>query len=164
MSVGAIGLGHVRLRCIHRFMRGSGLRLGLSITPMIGIGRGSVVLTAAIIVAIIELIVTIVLIRASAVLLVKARTILAQHAKIVIRELEIIFAHHAIALHLGVAGQRLVFLEELVGVSTRAIVDPVTAIIARIRTIRAGPASATTAAVVLTIINQRPDVLVLVVI
>ena len=91
-----------------------------------------------------------------------ARTALAQHPEIMIGELIIIFAHHAIALHLGIASQRLVLLVKLVGIAARAVIYPVAAIIPLIDTIGPRPAPAPTAAVVLTIINQRLDVLVMV--
>ena len=82
-----------------------------------------------------------------------------------IRELQIIFGHHPVALGLHVARQRLKLLIELVGIAPGTIIDPVPATAAAtiIGTIGTGPAASTTAAVVLTIVNQRLKVLVLVV-
>jgi len=108
------------------------------------------------------LLVAVELIVAAAALILEARAILAQHPEIMIGELIIIFAHHAIALHLGIASQRLVLLVKLVGIAARAVIYPVAAIIPLIDTIGPRPAPAPTAAVVLTIINQRLDVLVMV--
>ncbi|BCA59627.1 hypothetical protein HMP06_2396 [Sphingomonas sp. HMP6] len=71
-------------------------------------------------------------------------------------ELEVIFDVDAVALHLCVARERLVFLEQLGGIAARTIVDAIAAILAtRIATRRALllPATATTATG-LTIIDQ----------
>jgi len=110
------------------------------------------------------LIVAIELIVAATALIFEAGPILAQHTEIMICELIIIFAHHAIALHLGITSQSLVLFVKLVGIAARAVIYPVAAIISRIDTIGPRPAPAPTATVVLTIINQRLDVLVMVVI
>jgi hypothetical protein len=72
-----------------------------------------------------------------------------------IRELQIIFGHHPIALHLGIARERLVFLVKLARVSARAVVDPIAPIGAVISTIGPGrTAPAATTATVLTIVYQ----------
>ena len=95
-------------------------------------------------------------------LLFEARTILVQHAKIVVRELVVIFGLNAVALHLRVPGEGFVFFEQLRSVAAIAIVLPV-ALRGLVR--RAGSASAATAATavaVLTIVDQK-KVLVLVV-
>ena len=52
-----------------------------------------------------------------AALLLEAGAVFAEHAEIMVRELEIIFGVDAIALHLRVARQRLVFFEQLGGVA-----------------------------------------------
>ena len=131
----------------------------------IDIRRRAAFVPTVIVVVIIILIVAIILVRTTAILFLEARTVFVQHPKIVIRELEIIFAHHPIALHLGIARERLVFLGQLAGIAAGAVVDPVAAIIAAgVRAIGSWSASATAATVILTIIYQRPDVLVLVVI
>jgi hypothetical protein len=81
----------------------------------------------------------------------------------VIRELEIIFGHHAIALGLGITREILVFLKELSGVTTRPIVDPVasvTAVVGAAHLLRT--ATTATATAVLPIVDQRLRVLVLV--
>lgn len=111
-------------------------------------------------------VVTIELVVATRTLLLEARTVLVEDAIIMIGELQIIFGHHPIALRLGIARERLVFLMQLAGIAPRAIVDAITATAAG--TIGTGAATATstattTTAVVLTIVNQRLNVLVLVV-
>jgi hypothetical protein len=72
----------------------------------------------------------------------------------VIGELEIIFGVDAIALHLRVACEILVFLEQLRGISAGTVVDAITVALVRVATLRALPATAATAAVCLTIIHQ----------
>jgi hypothetical protein len=85
----------------------------------------------------------------------KARTRFGQHAEIMIGELQIIFGVDAIPLHLRIAGERFVFFQQLRGIATGAVVDPVAIILAatRVATLRALPATTATAAV-LTIVNQ----------
>lgn len=126
---------------------------------MVTHGRSAMAhLGAVIVVAILILIVAFAIIIARTARFFETRTRFAQNAKIMVCELEIIFAHHAIALHLGIARQRLIFFVQLIGVAARAIVDPVAAIISSIHPIRTGPATTTTAAavvVILTIINHR---------
>jgi len=99
----------------------------------------------------------------SRLLLLEAGAALAQYPEIVIGELEIIFGVDPITLHLGIARESLVFFEELGRVAASAIIDPVAAILAAIRTIwprrTLSPATAATAAV-LPIIDQLSDVLV----
>jgi hypothetical protein len=72
-----------------------------------------------------------------------------------IRELQVIFGVDPIPLHLRVASESLVFLEQLGGVAARAIVDAVAVILTARITLRALllPATAATAAG-LTIIDQ----------
>jgi hypothetical protein len=80
-----------------------------------------------------------------------------------IRELEIIFGHHAIALGLGVAREILIFLKELGSIAARPIVDPVasvTAVVGAPHLLRAAATTATATAV-LPIVDQRLRVLVL---
>ena len=86
-------------------------------------------------------------------LLLEAGAILVEDAEIMLRELEKIFGLDAIALHLRVAGERLVFLQELGGIAARAIV---LAVVARIRALvrRAGSAAAAAPAATLTIVDQ----------
>jgi len=85
----------------------------------------------------------------------EARARLGEHAEIMVRELQIIFGVDAVALHLRVAGERLVFLEQLGGITARTIVDAVAIVLAARITLRALllPATAATAAG-LTIIDQ----------
>jgi hypothetical protein len=96
-------------------------------------------------------------------LILEARTALAQHPEIMVRELQIIFGVDPVALHLGVARQRLVLLEKLGRVAARAIVDTVAAILTAVGTVRPGrarPTATTATAAVLPIIDQLSDVLV----
>jgi hypothetical protein len=70
-----------------------------------------------------------------------------------IRELEIIFGHHPIALHLGVACERLVFLVKLAGIAAGAIVEAASPF-QIVRTILRPGAAAAAPAAVLTIVDQ----------
>jgi hypothetical protein len=70
-----------------------------------------------------------------------------------IRELEIIFGHHPIALHLGVAGEGLIFLVELAGVAARAVIEAASSFEV-VRTIGRPDAATTATAAVLTIVDQ----------
>lgn len=86
----------------------------------------------------------------------KARPRFGKHAEIMIGELQIIFSVDPVALHLGVARQRLVFLEQLGRIAARPIIDAIAAFgtapgIAT--TLRALPATTATAAG-LTIVDQ----------
>ena len=69
-----------------------------------------------------------------------------------VRELEKIFGLDAIALHLCVAGERLVFLQELGGIAARAIVLAVAGVRAWFG--ERGPAAAAAPAATLTIVDQ----------
>ena len=93
-------------------------------------------------------------------LLLEAGAAFGEHAEIMIRELEIIFGHHPVALGLGVPREIAVFLVELDGVAARPIVDPV----ASIGTVGVRSphlrAAAATATAVLPIVDQRFRVLV----
>ena len=93
-------------------------------------------------------------------LLVEARAALAEDAKIMVRELQIIFGQYPVALHLRVAGERLVFFVELAGVAACAIVDTIAAALP-ILTVGARRAATTAAtAAVLSIVYQVALVLV----
>ncbi len=84
------------------------------------------------------------------------RTGFGEHAEIMIRELQIIFGVDAVALHLGVARQRLVFFEQLGRVAARPIVNAIAVFGTTPRiatTLRALPATTATAAG-LTIVDQ----------
>jgi hypothetical protein len=87
-------------------------------------------------------------------LLVETAAALAQHAEIMIRELQIIFGVDAIALRLRVAREALIFFEQLGGIAAGAVVDAIATILAAGLTIaRLLTATAATTAV-LTIIYQ----------
>src|SRR3546814_17323554 len=58
-------------------------------------------------------------------MLLHARAVLVQHAKIVIGELQVIFGVDAIPLHLRVTREILVFLVELIRIAPRAVVDAI---------------------------------------
>lgn len=86
----------------------------------------------------------------------KARARFGEHAEIMIGKLQIIFGVDPIALHLGVAGKRLVFLEQLGRIAACPIIDAIAVFgttpgIAT--TLRALPATTATAAG-LTIVDQ----------
>lgn len=87
-------------------------------------------------------------------LLFKTGAAFAQHPEIMIRKLQIIFGHHPITLHLGIAGKALIFLVKLAGIATRPAVQAVATlrrVIGAVR--RARPTAAATAAV-LSIVDQ----------
>jgi hypothetical protein len=90
---------------------------------------------------------------AALVLILEPGSALAQHAKIVIGELEIIFGLHAVARELRVARHALVFLEELGGIAALAIVLAVPRLSAEIPS-SLSPTAAPAAA--LSIIDQMP--------
>jgi hypothetical protein len=95
------------------------------------------------------------------ILLLEARPALREDAEIVISELEVIFGVDAVALHLRVARQILVFLKKLRRVAARAVVDAVAiALVGVATTLLALATTAAPAAVVrLTIVHQRLFVL-----
>jgi hypothetical protein len=86
----------------------------------------------------------------------EARASLGQHAEVMIGKLQIIFDVDAVTLHLRIARERLIFLEQLGGIAARTIVDAIAGILTtRIATRRALLLPATTAtAAGLTIIDQ----------
>ena len=107
------------------------------------------------------LIPVIALARTPALLLFLTHAIVSQHAEIMVRKLEIIFHIHPVASHLRIARKVAIFLEQLGGIATCAVIDPV----ARI-SVAAVVATTTTAATLarvipattatdLTIIDQR---------
>ena len=83
----------------------------------------------------------------------EARAAFAQHAEIMVCELQIVFGLDAVAGELRIARHALVFLEQLSGVAALAIVLTVPRLSAEVRS----PLSPTTApAAALTIIDQMP--------
>jgi hypothetical protein len=99
----------------------------------------------------IDLVVDIIVAHAALVLILETCPVLAQDAKIMIRELQIIFRLNAVAGKLCVAGQALVFLKQLGGIATLAIVLPVS----RLTTEILPPLSSTAApAAALSIVDQ----------
>jgi hypothetical protein len=125
------------------------LRLDLTDVVGVGIGIGSVGRTGL---GILILIVVAIIVAALTALLLEARAILAEHAEIVIRILQIIFGLDAVALHLRVARHAFIFLEQL----RRVAALPVILAIARIgvATLRPSAAAATAPATALTIVDQ----------
>jgi hypothetical protein len=91
---------------------------------------------------------------ALAALLFEPGAVLSQDTEIMVRELEVIFALHAIASELGVARHVLVFLEQLRRVSTLAVVLPVAP------EIRASLAPTAATAAALSIVDQMPTSLI----
>jgi len=89
-----------------------------------------------------------------ATLILEARTIFAEHAEIMVRKLQIIFGLDSIARELRVARHALVFLEQLRGIPTLAIVLSIPGLSADIPASALSPATAPAAA--LTIIDQMP--------
>src|SRR3546814_14944711 len=89
-------------------------------------------------------------------MLLHARAVLVQHAKIVIGELQVIFGVDAIPLHLRVTREILVFLVELIRIAPRPVVDAISPL--RVA-LRAPTATAPTAAR-LPIVHQPLIVLV----
>lgn len=132
--------------------------LAIAAMALIVAARAIVTLIAALarveLVAFVGVIAVVAIVAARALLL-KAGAALAQHAEIMVRELEVIFGVHAITGHLGVARQILVFLVKLLGIAARAIVDAVV-VAARTPRIALRPlAAATATAATLTIVDQR---------
>jgi len=78
---------------------------------------------------------------------------LAQDAKIMVRELKIIFGLDAVAGELGIARHAFVFLEQLDGIAALTIVLPVSGLAAEVLA-PLSPAAAPAAA--LTIVDQMP--------
>jgi hypothetical protein len=91
---------------------------------------------------------------ATRVLVLEASAVLAQHAEIMVRELEKIFGLDAVARKLGVARHALVFFQELGGVAALAIVLAVPRLSAEVPTSPLSPAAASAAT--LSIIDQMP--------
>src|SRR6185369_1351071 len=87
------------------------------------------------------------------ILFLEPSTVFAEHPKIVIGVLQIIFGLDSVARKLGVARHALVFFEQLRGVAALAIVLPVPRLSAEVL----APLSTTTAsAAALTIVDQMP--------
>ncbi len=101
------------------------------------------------------LVVEIVFALAAGILILEARAALAEHAKIMVGVLQVIFRLHAVAGELRVARHALVFLQELGGVAALAIVLPVTGLAAEVLAPRSATAT-TTPAAVLSIVDQMP--------
>ena len=96
------------------------------------------------------------IIAALAALILEPGAALAQHAEVVIRELEIIFGLDAVASELGIARHALVLLEQLRRIAALTIVLAIARLSAKIL----APLSATTApAAALSIIDQMPTFL-----
>jgi len=93
-------------------------------------------------------------------LLLEARAILIQDAEIVIRELKIIFGADAVALHLRVARQILVFLKKLGGIAARPIVETIATIGTTRLTVTRLLAPTAAPATVLTVVHQLGLILV----
>jgi len=90
---------------------------------------------------------------AGRILILETRPVFTQNAKIMVRELQIIFGLDAVAGELGVARHAFVFLEQLSGIAALAIVLAVTRLTAEI--LAPLPTTAAPAAA-LSIIDQMP--------
>ena len=130
---------------------GAGLRLLLIV-------RIAVVLIVAVHVGVHPVVATVVVIAIivaalAPLLLIGARAAIAQHAEVMIGKLQIIFGLDTIPGKLRIARHALIFLEQLRGIATLAVVLPITAIVAA----RHAPgllSTATATAAGLTIIDQ----------
>jgi hypothetical protein len=91
------------------------------------------------------------IVAALAPLVFEARAAFAQHAKIVVGELEVIFGLHAVTRQLRITRHILVFFQQLGGISALAIVLPVARLAAHVRS-PLSPAAATAAT--LSIVDQ----------
>ena len=122
----------------------------IGIDPIIG--HAFDITVEILIIAVFELIV----LAAPGLIFLKARPRFGKHAEIMISELQIIFGVDPVALHLGVARQRLVFLEQLGRIAARPIINAIAVFGTTPRiatTLRALPATTATAAG-LTIVDQ----------
>ncbi len=84
----------------------------------------------------------------------KARARFAQHAKIMVGELQIIFGIDAVALHLRVPRERFILLQQLGRIAACAIIDPVAIVGTPGITPRCALPPTTATAAGLTIIDQ----------
>jgi hypothetical protein len=82
------------------------------------------------------------------------RTIVSNHAEIMVCELKIIFGVHAVTGKLCVTRQIAIFLQQLRSIATRAIVNPVTVVAPAIAAVRTSIIPAAIAATGLTIVHQ----------
>jgi len=130
-----------------------------TVIPTIGLIGIDPVIGHALDIAVEILVITVVelVVRAAARLIFfKARARFGEHAEIMIGKLQIIFGVDPVALHLGIARQRLVFLEQLGRVAAGPIIDAIAVFRTAPRiapTLRALPATTATAAG-LTIVDQ----------
>ncbi len=90
-----------------------------------------------------------------AALFVEARATFAEHAEIMVGELEIIFGLNAVTRKLGIARHALVFLEQLRRIATLPIVAGVAAAVTRHSLGTLSTTAATATSAVLTIIDQK---------
>ena len=82
-------------------------------------------IVAAIIIVVIVRLVLAAIVAALALRLCKARLVVGDHAQVVVRELQIVFSLHAIAIVLGVLRKLLVLVEQLRSIAPRAAVDAI---------------------------------------
>jgi hypothetical protein len=84
--------------------------------------------------------------------LLEAGAVLIEHAEIMVRELQVEFGLDAVALHLAVARELAVFLQQLSGIAALTIVLAIARIGTAVR--RASPAATAATAAALTIVDQ----------
>jgi hypothetical protein len=131
------------------------LLLGLLLLRLLLLG---LVIVAAILViafAVVVIAVVIDILAARTALLVEFRPTFAQHAEIMVGELQPIFGLHSVTGKLRVTRQTLVFFEQLRGIATLALVAGVAPAVARHSRGTLSTATATATRAVLTIIDQR---------
>jgi hypothetical protein len=146
----------IALTPLGALVAGRALHLLVAVVGEVSVLTAIAVVAVELILVAVELVALAALLR---VLFLEARARLGQHAEIVIGELKIIFGVHPVARQLRVASQILVFLKQLRGIATRAIVDAV-ALVGIAATLLALASTTTTATVVrLTIVDQRLCVL-----
>ncbi len=130
---------------------------GVPAAVVVGAGAGALVVVVVVVeveVLVVVLRLVVALAPVLLVLVLKPRPALAQHAKVMVGELEIIFGLDAVPGELRVARHALVFLEQLGGIAALAIVLAVPRLSAEVLAAPLSPAAPTAAA--LSIVDQMP--------
>ena len=155
----AVGAAVVPLPALGTLVANRTLGLVVALVGEVAVLAAIAVLAVELVLVAVELVALAALLR---ILFLEARARLGQHAEIVIGELQVIFGVHPVARHLRVASEILVFLKQLRGIATCAIVDAVARIGVVAAALLALATTAATATVVrLTIVDQRLCVLYL---
>ena len=116
-----------------------------------------VVVAALVVIAVAVVVIAVVvdILATRAALLVELRAAFAQHAEIMVGELQPIFGLHPVAGELRIARETLVFLEQLRRIATLALVAGIAPAVARHSRGTLATTTATATRAVLTIIDQR---------